>query len=104
MSYLNSEVMRDSAEALETIEPISWTVLKRYSDFSALNKALRAEAGGGGGQVGADLVLPGKKMTGNLSEGYHCLKILKTLLRLISSLTSRLEQSMLYRVSRQARP
>ena len=64
VSYLNNEVMRDSAEALETIEPISWTVLKRYNDFSALNKAVRAEAGG---QVGGDVVLPGKKITGNLS-------------------------------------
>ena len=55
--------MRDSTEALETIEPISWTVRKRYNDFSALNKAIRSEAD----DVG-DIILPGKKFTGNLSE------------------------------------
>ena len=64
MSYLNHEVMRESTEALETIEPISWTVRKRYNDFSALNKAIRSEAE----EIGGDLVLPGKKLTGNLSE------------------------------------
>ena len=69
MSYLNYEVMRDSTEALETIEPISWTVRKRYNDFSALNKAIRSEAD----EVG-DIVLPGKKFTGNLSKlGSWCL-------------------------------
>ena len=64
VSYLNYEVMRDSTEALETIEPISWTVRKRYNDFSALNKAIRSEAD----EVGGDIVLPGKKFTGNLSK------------------------------------
>ena len=69
VSYLNYEVMRDSTEALETIEPISWTVRKRYNDFSALNKAIRSEAD----EVG-DIVLPGKKFTGNLSKlGSWCL-------------------------------
>ena len=63
ISYLNHELMRDSTEALETIEPISWTVRKRYNDFSALNKAIRSEAE----DVG-DIALPGKKFTGNLSE------------------------------------
>ena len=63
ISYLNHELMRDSIEALETIEPISWTVRKRYNDFSALYKAIRSEAE----DVG-DIVLPGKKFTGNLSE------------------------------------
>lgn len=63
MSYLNYDVMRDTTEALETIEPISWTVRKRYNDFSALNKTIRSEAE----EVG-DIVLPGKKLTGNLSE------------------------------------
>ena len=63
ISYLNHELMRDSTEALETIEPISWTVCKRYNDFSALNKTIRSEAE----DVG-DIVLPGKKFTGNLSE------------------------------------
>ena len=63
ISYLNHELMRDSTEALETIEPISWTVRKRYNDFSALNKAIRSEAD----DVG-DIILPGKKFTGNLSE------------------------------------
>ena len=63
ISYLNHELMCDSTEALETIEPISWTVRKRYNDFSALNKAIRSEAE----DVG-DIVLPGKKFTGNLSE------------------------------------
>ena len=63
ISYLNHELMRDSNEALETIEPISWTVRKRYNDFSALNKAIRSEAD----DVG-DIILPGKKFTGNLSE------------------------------------
>ena len=63
ISYLNHELMRDSTEALETIEAISWTVRKRYNDFSALNKAIRSEAD----DVG-DIILPGKKFTGNLSE------------------------------------
>jgi len=50
---------------LETIEPISWTVRKRYNDFSALNKAIRSEAD----DVG-DIILPGKKFTGNLSRDF----------------------------------
>ena len=63
VSYLNYEVLRDSTEALETIEPISWTVRKRYNDFDALNRSIRTEAD----EVG-DIVLPGKKFTGNLSK------------------------------------